>query len=133
MQDSNEALVKRLQQGDETAAMELWGQGEGWAARVVRRYLPTAIRNGAVDLEDLMQTAFIGMLEAARAYDGERGGFLTVMQLYIRSECRALLGMRGRHPDRGRPSRRRGKGRRAFGASPERAGNRSSVSRYALL
>jgi len=94
--ETNEALALRLQQGDSAAAEELWEQTRGWAYHTARRYLPAAARNNAVDMEDLMQSAFIGMLEAVRAYDAERGGFATVMKFYVGTECQQLLGLRGR-------------------------------------
>lgn len=82
-----------LQQGD---ALGLWEQVRGWGYRIVRRYRGLAARNGAVDVDDLMQCAFLGMLEAMRAYDADRGSFLTVMRFYVTRECRKALGLTGR-------------------------------------
>lgn len=87
---TNEELACRLQHGDTEALWPLWTGVERFARLIVRRYTATA----AVDADDLLQCAFIGVREAALAYDGQ-GSFLTLMGWRVRKECRKALGMYG--------------------------------------
>ena len=82
---TNEALALRVREGDSTATEQLWKQVKRYAYTIVRRYGTTA----TVDFDDLMQTAYFGMLRAAQAYDGEHS-FLSILQYSIRNECRVL-------------------------------------------
>ena len=47
-----------------------------------------------LDREDLQQAAFLGILEARKAYKEERGGEMTLAGFYARNEIRALIGIR---------------------------------------
>ena len=93
---TNEELALLLQQGDKTAAAPLWEQVRGWCFRVVSGYRPIAEANRAIDPEDLMQCAFLGMLEAAKTYDPDKGAFLTWLSFYVRKSSREALGLIGR-------------------------------------
>ena len=68
-------------------------QNRGFIYKVARRYLPIAIRNRGMDLEDLAQAACIGMIEAVPAWDIERGTFLTVAIYYMTCSIRQDLGI----------------------------------------
>ena len=47
-----------------------------------------------VDMEDLQQAAFLGVMQARKAYDPEKAPFGTYVGYYARNEIRALLGIR---------------------------------------
>lgn len=74
----NEEIVGRIQQGEAGLMDRLLEQNRGFIYKVAKRYLPAAIRNRGMDLEDLAQAACIGMIEAVPAWDAERGAFLTI-------------------------------------------------------
>ena len=61
-----------------------------WAGR----YSWILERRNDLDREDLQQAAFLGILEARKAYKEERGGETTLAGFYARKEIRALLGIR---------------------------------------
>ena len=61
-----------------------------WAGR----YSWILERRNDLDREDLQQAAFLGILEARKAYKEERGGEVTLAGFYARKEIRALLGIR---------------------------------------
>ena len=82
---TNEALALRVREGDSTATEQLWKQVKRYAYTIVRRYGTTA----TVDFDDLMQTAYFGMLRAALIYDGEHA-FLPILSYAIRNTCRRL-------------------------------------------
>lgn len=82
---TNEALALRVREGDSAATEQLWKQVRRYAYTIVRRYGTTA----TVDFDDLMQTAYFGMLRAASIYDGEHA-FLPILSYAIRNTCRRL-------------------------------------------
>ena len=61
-----------------------------WAGR----YSWILERRNDLDREDLQQAAYLGILQARKAYKEERGGEVTLAGFYARKEIRALLGIR---------------------------------------
>lgn len=61
-----------------------WACRYSWAAQ---------IRND-IDLEDLQQAALLGIIQARKAYQEDKGGFVTLAGFYARNEIRDLLGIR---------------------------------------
>lgn len=61
-----------------------WSMRYSWAVR---------LRND-LDIEDLRQAAYLGILRANREYKKDMGGFVTVAGFYARNEIRELLGIR---------------------------------------
>ena len=90
---TNEEIAGRIQQGEAGLMDRLLEQNRGFIYKVARRYLPIAIRNRGMDLEDLAQAACIGMIEAVPAWDTERGAFLTVAIYYMTCSIRQELGI----------------------------------------
>ena len=90
---TNEEIVGRIQQGDAGLMDRLLEQNRGFIYKVAKRYLPAAIRNRGMDLEDLAQAACIGMIEAVPVWDAERGSFLTVAIYYMTCSIRQELGV----------------------------------------
>lgn len=90
-----EELAFHLQRGDESALWQLWEHVKRFALAVVRRYTPTS----SIDVDDLLQCAFLGVRTAAFAHDG-RYAFLNLIAWAIRRECRRALSLdRRREPD----------------------------------
>ncbi len=89
---TNEEIVGRIQQGETGLMDRLLEQNRGFIYKVAKRYLPAAIRNRGMDLEDLAQAACVGMIEAVPAWDSERGSFLTVAVYYMTCSIRQELG-----------------------------------------
>lgn len=85
---TNEQLVELLQMGIDTKSnMEaLYMQNKGMITRICRQY--TDIE----PLEDLQQTAYIGLAEAVRHYDGGKGfKFVTYAGHWIKQSIRQYL------------------------------------------
>lgn len=85
---TNEQLVELLQMGIDTKSnMEaLYMQNKGMITRICRQY--TDIE----PLEDLQQTAYIGLAEAVRHYDGGKGfKFITYAGHWIKQSIRQYL------------------------------------------
>ena len=90
MQQRSAELAERIKRGDAEAMRELWGNVRRLAYVIVRQYKETA----RTDADDLMQCAFFGMVDAARAFDESRGSFNSVLPWYIQKECAEELGIR---------------------------------------
>ena len=64
---SNEELVTRIQAGDTALIEDLCTQNAGLILKVIQPFLRFS------DEEDLVQTGYIGLLEAVKKYDPEKG------------------------------------------------------------
>lgn len=66
---SNENLVRRIQNGKETAAnmAQLWQQTKAFIAMIARKY------TGYAEFDDLVQEGYLGLYEAVNHYDTARG------------------------------------------------------------
>ena len=76
--------MQTAQKEQEARLAHYWACRYQWAAR---------IRND-IDLEDLQQAAFLGIIQARKAYKDEKGGYVTLAGYYARNEIRDLLGIK---------------------------------------
>lgn len=67
----------------------------------VRRYLPMIESRAAIDAEDLAQAGFLGMIEAVRTFDSDKGAWSTWASYYIRKAIIDALGVRKQRPEDG--------------------------------
>ena len=65
----NEQLVARIQAGENEAEnmLQLWQQNRGFIAKIARQYA------GRAEMEDLEQEGYIGLCEAVRHYEPDKG------------------------------------------------------------
>ena len=85
---SNEQIVARIQAGEDTAGnmLKLWQQTEGFIAKLAKGY------QGYTELEDLKQEGYIGLCEAVRQYDTERGvPFINYAAFWIKQAMRRYI------------------------------------------
>ncbi|MBR2310507.1 MAG: sigma-70 family RNA polymerase sigma factor [Oscillospiraceae bacterium] len=71
---------------------KLYEDNKGLLWYWAQRYKPPP----GIDVEDLVQTGFFGLVDAHRSYKRERGKWSTWASMYIRNEMRLLLGVRGK-------------------------------------
>ena len=81
---------------DPDALLLLWQGCSRYACKIAMRYRKAAELNGAVDVDDLEQCAFLGFYEAVQGFDSLRGDFLTLLSYAVRKACREALGLCGR-------------------------------------
>ncbi len=81
---SNEQLAQSIQNGVnvQECQKKLYDKNRPFIQMLARRY------EKFLDIEDAMQTAFFGMVEAVRHFDESRGKFLTVLSFYVRRSIR---------------------------------------------
>lgn len=85
---TNEQLVARIRSGEDEAenTLQLWQQTEGLIAKLAMKYQDYA------ELEDLKQEGYIGLCEAARRYDHDKGvPFINYAALWIRQVMRRYI------------------------------------------
>lgn len=81
---SNEQLAQSIQNGVnvQECQKKLYDKNRPFIQMLARRY------ERFLDIEDAMQTAFFGMVEAVRHFEESRGKFLTVLSFYVRRSIR---------------------------------------------
>ena len=87
---SNEELAKKIQAGEQDKLLELWQQVQRFAYQQARRW----VGYGGLELEDLLQSAFLALLDAINRWDEERGAFLTCYGLLLKASFARATGQR---------------------------------------
>lgn len=90
---SNEQLAQKAQNGAQDALLELWQQNKGLINKYAMRYARTASNNG-LELEDLKQTGFIALHDAAMSYDHTRGAFSSWLSIHLKGYMLRACGLR---------------------------------------
>ena len=92
---TNEELARAIQTGDRDKLLELWGLVERFAHwRAIRWERALGSRAG-VTVEDLMQVAFLALLNALERWDPERGtAFTTYFGTSLKNAFAAACGVR---------------------------------------
>lgn len=87
-EQTNEQLVARIQAGENEAEnmLQLWRQNKGFIAAVARKYTSLA------EMEDLEQEGYIGLCEAVRHYEPDKGmKFISYAAFWIRQAMRRYV------------------------------------------
>ena len=90
---TNESIVRQIQNGETQLIDGLIEANQGIINYAARYYAAAARNNNAVDMDDLKQSAIVGILEAVPAWDETKGAFITVAMLYIKHSIRAAIGI----------------------------------------
>lgn len=80
---------------------KLLSDNQGLVFFWVKRYFPLLESRAAVDAEDLSQAGFLGMIDAARTFDSDKGTWSTWASYYIRRAIIDALGIRKQRPEDG--------------------------------
>ncbi len=85
---TNEQLVARIRAGEDEAGnmLELWQQTEGFIAKLAMKY------QGCTELDDLKQEGYIGLCEAVRQYDPDKGvPFINYAAFWIKQAMKRYI------------------------------------------
>ncbi len=77
---------------------EVCEQNRGLVYTIARRYLGACEHDPAIDIDDLMQTGYIGLMQAASTHDDSKGSFANWAAYYIRQEIRLMLSLHRKLP-----------------------------------
>ena len=78
---TNEQLVALIRAGENEAdnMLKLWNRNKGFVFKTAKKY------SGYAEMDDLMQEGYLGLCEAVRYYDAEKGvPFINYAALWIR-------------------------------------------------
>lgn len=96
---SNEELAIRVKNGDADAKLLLWNAVERFIVVMATKHI-IAHEYAAVEPDDLIQSGCVAMLEAAAAFDPERGtAFLTIFGYYLKKAFAEVSGTRSTKRD----------------------------------
>ncbi len=88
-----EEIVELVNAGDTDAAAELWNRVVRFIEQQARRYI-RGFDNPRFDADDLIVSGYFAMLSACKHFAPERGGFLTVLGLYLKTAFADVAGLR---------------------------------------
>ena len=86
-------IAVSVQSGD-GEVLALWGMGRRYAMQQATRWLRAFEGSGGVELDDLEQSAFIGLLKAVQTWKPESGAFSTWYTIQLRAVFVEAYGMR---------------------------------------
>ena len=99
---TNEELVEKIQAGDDSLTLQLFNQNRGFINLRARKLAPLVESRPDCEMEDLMQSAFFAVVEAAKVYDPEKGAFLTLLEWKLskafRDACSAYTAAQRQDP-----------------------------------
>lgn len=89
---SNEEIVKLIKDNIDTKANyeQLYKQNKGFISLIIRRFLRHD--QTIIDIDDMLQQAFIGLVSAVNAYDETKGKFTTILYWHIIQSLQQFLG-----------------------------------------
>ncbi|MBR6208902.1 MAG: sigma-70 family RNA polymerase sigma factor [Oscillospiraceae bacterium] len=81
---TNEELVLEIQAGRTELFAELWENVRGFVAYLAARRMMYVQDVAAVEIDDLIQAGFLGLVAAVKAFDPEAGSFLACLKLHLK-------------------------------------------------
>lgn len=99
MSRTNEELAIAAQAGEKQAAHELWEGVKRFAAKTAIRWDNAFEGRNGVTVEDLINAAYIAMVDAVATYKPDSGAFLTWYGYYLKTAFCDCYGVRKRHTD----------------------------------
>ena len=92
---SNEELATLIQDGDNARILELWQQCNAFVWKQARREVYRLEGLRGVDVNDLAQSGFLAMLDAAKSFDANAGfAFMTWLGFKIKTAFQEATGCR---------------------------------------
>lgn len=91
---SNEELAVAVQAGDNDLMETLWVQCYGFIRQVATRWARAWENRAYFDADDLTQSGYIALYEAVKKFEPSRGGFLSLLEYYLKTEFAKVAGCR---------------------------------------
>lgn len=82
---TNEELVSQIQKGERDLLPQLWEGVRRYVAKVARSYMVLYDGRYGVELDDLIQSGFIAMVNAAETYRPGEANFLTWLKYHVKT------------------------------------------------
>lgn len=91
---TNEELAMQIQGGNGEVISLLWDQCKGFIWKEAIRWKGAFPNRPDFDVEDLTQCGYFALRDAVQAFDPERGSFLNLLTLYLKTEFAKAIGCR---------------------------------------
>ena len=92
---TNEELVMKIREGSTDLYSVLWEQVHDYIASMALRRLRSVTKDSEADADDLIQSGYIALTEAVKAYDPETGyNFLTFLTYHLKTAFNETCGVR---------------------------------------
>lgn len=92
---TNEELVMRIQDGKSDLYSLLWSQVHDFIASMAIRRLRRTAKPSEVDVDDLVQSGYLALVEAVKDYDAESGfTFITYLGNHLKTAFNEACGVR---------------------------------------
>ena len=91
---SLEEIVKRIQNGEGDLMLELWERTAAFVRARARSYFAAAPEPRRFELCDLEQQGYISLVYAVEHYDEQRGGFLGMLDLCLKTGFSTVAGIK---------------------------------------
>lgn len=87
---TNEELVTAIQNGNNDLMWELWKQCKGFVCQQAFRWSKAWGERADFDIDDLIQSGYIALCDAVKGYQEGRGGFISYLSFYLKTEFSEL-------------------------------------------
>lgn len=91
---TNEELATAIQAGEREAIETLWGQCYGFVCLYANKWARAWVDRPSFDADDFIQSGYIAMCEAVKAYQADKGAFITLFAYYLKTEFAKVAGCR---------------------------------------
>lgn len=91
---TNEELAIEIQKGNSTLLETLWNQTKGFVWQQAKRWALAWQARKDFDINDLVQSGYIAMVNAVQCYDQQGGTFLTLLNYSLLTEFSNVAGCR---------------------------------------
>lgn len=89
---TNEELARAIQDGKQEALIQLWYQCYGFIRLQACKWAGAWAKRADFDADDLTQAGYIALFEAVKAFQADRGNFLSLLAFHLKTEFSKVAG-----------------------------------------
>lgn len=91
---TNEELAIAIQKGNQEALLILWAQCYGFICLQANKWAQAWKNRPSIEADDFIQSGFFALNEAVRAFQADRGSFINLLALCLKTEFSKVAGCR---------------------------------------
>lgn len=91
---TNEELATAIQNGDNEKIIQLWEQCYNFIRLQADRWYKAWKNRPCFDTDDLIQSGYIALMEAVKAFQADKGCFINLLAFYLKTEFSKVVGCR---------------------------------------
>lgn len=82
---SNEEMALAIQAGDSSLILQLWEQCKGLICKEAHRWARAFESRPEIDVDDLIQSGYLALVDAVRRFQPEKGTFLSLLAMTLKT------------------------------------------------